>query len=711
MWSRIGLLLWCCALPLLAQQSRVQPSPSDPVFEAETVLMEVEVKVTDRQGRPVPDLKAEDFTLLENGQPQVIRTFEYVTEPGSDVLIQSEGSAPEQKPVRLNEPMQQDRLPSATTWVYVTGRVNPEDRKLVWRQMNKFLDGNLRPGVLVSIEGSDFTSQRPALEEGLREMIEGGGTPGSLPDLKAGLDGIRYGEIEYDPQYQARVDNLNGAFADLAQQQTRYFGAFFLYRYIDLVESLSVLPGKKVVVLLTGGALGTNENSDIMRRLIAEAIRARVTFYVVETPRLSAKHPYIPDATFPGYALPPGGSQRFVISSAETNHPTINLGLPPSTLSNPTGGKAAYTILGLGRVLTAASQALRGYYLIGYSPREPDSEDRRRRIRVEVRRPGVKLDYRKSHYEPVRFSRLSPTEKKIGLRHYLKHDIPFTDIPLTMAYDFFQDDDGKPVLYTSVGIHSSYLPVGKKKKRSDIRFVVLAQALDVKAEKDPLFVETNVRIRASSKYLENFQKDPSSVLHVPLEMQLAPGTYSWKVVLRDEHNGKIGSYKTQVVLPDFGGQEPSSSLLLTGCYSAAPRRPGKRRGGMEGVIGEGKRFYTDSSHTYGKGDPVYLIYDLYGVQVEEESALPETKLMLMRGQQQIDAPKVTDYQYQWSSDHPDVRYVMALDTNDLEPGGYQLLSVLPSGKEAIYRNFRVVAGKRPDLWLDPDYALMGCGIQ
>ena len=37
--------------------------------------------------------------------------------------------------------------------------------------------------------------------------------------------------------------------------------------------------------------------------------------------------------------------------------------------------------------------------------------------------------------------------------------------------------------------------------------------------------------------------------------------------------------------------------------------------------------------------------------------------------------------------------------------------MLPSGKEAIYRNFSVVADKRPDLWLDPDYALMGCGIQ
>ena len=68
--SRGCLLLWCCALPLLAQQDGPDRSPSDSVFRAETVLMEVEVKVTDKQGRPVPDLEKGDFTLLENREPQ-----------------------------------------------------------------------------------------------------------------------------------------------------------------------------------------------------------------------------------------------------------------------------------------------------------------------------------------------------------------------------------------------------------------------------------------------------------------------------------------------------------------------------------------------------------------------------------------------------------------------------------------------------------------
>ena len=252
-WRHAILLLCCCALPLLAQQENIAPSPTDPIFRTETVLMEVEVKVTDKDSQPVPDLKREDFTLLEDGEPQTIRSFEYVTVPGATKLL-----SPEQrrKPVRPGEPTSKTDLPQGTTWVYITGRVNPENCKHTRRELNKFLDETLQPGVLVSIRGGEFTSKRTQLTEGLDQLIKVEGPPASPADLDSGLDAIKYGDIEYDPDYQLRVDNLNEAFADLARQRMRYSGNFFLYQYIDLVKSLSVLPGKKIVVLLVSWCPG-----------------------------------------------------------------------------------------------------------------------------------------------------------------------------------------------------------------------------------------------------------------------------------------------------------------------------------------------------------------------------------------------------------------------------------------------------------------------
>ena len=714
-WISFLLGCYCFALPLIAQQAPVRTSPSDPIFRTETVLMEVEVKVTDKDGQPVPDLKREDFTLLENGEPQTIRTFEYVDEPPADTLEQPHTQTPRsqpQDPTRPNQITFQDTLPRGTTWVYITGQVNPEDRKRVWRHMNDFLDGSLRPGVLMSIEGSEFTSKRPALDDALRNLIERGGKPGSLADLEQGPLGARFRDIEYDPEYQATLDNANETFADLARQQIRYYGSFFLYRYIDLVKSLSVLPGKKVVILLTRGPLGGPENEDVMRRLVSQAVRSRVTFHVVEANRLSARIPWIQGVMYGGYV--DDGSHQAAIDSAATNRPILNFGLPPSMLSKPTGGKSAKDILGLGRVLAAASESLRGYYLLGYVPAAPDSKERNRKIRIRVNRANLELDYRKSYSGETPFDRLSKAEERIDLIHYIKYDVPSTDIPLTLAYDFFRGADGEPTLYASLGIHAAYLPV-RPKKKSKLRFDLLAQASDLGGKLDPVSIGQAVELPASRRYIEKFQQDPSAVLHIPIEMKLPAGHYEWKIVLRDQFTGDIGTYKTNVRVPDFAQQESSSSLLLTGCFTGPAKLVEHRKESRDaadhtlgGILADGRRFYIDSSHTYRQGDPFYLLYDLYGVQAKDERALPETRLMLLRGEDQINPPEVTVYQQEWAPGRSQVRYLLALDSKNLEPGDYQMLALLPDGNEAIYRSFTVVEDKHPDLWLDPQYALTTC---
>lgn len=62
--------------------------------EIEVNLVELPVMVTDRGGLPVTDLKESDFTVLENGKPQKITTFNYATNLpiAAGVLIDHSGS-------------------------------------------------------------------------------------------------------------------------------------------------------------------------------------------------------------------------------------------------------------------------------------------------------------------------------------------------------------------------------------------------------------------------------------------------------------------------------------------------------------------------------------------------------------------------------------------------------------------------------------------
>jgi len=51
------------------------PAQSQPAFRADTRLVEVNVVVRDRSGRPIEGLTRSDFTLFEDGQAQTIDIF------------------------------------------------------------------------------------------------------------------------------------------------------------------------------------------------------------------------------------------------------------------------------------------------------------------------------------------------------------------------------------------------------------------------------------------------------------------------------------------------------------------------------------------------------------------------------------------------------------------------------------------------------------
>jgi hypothetical protein len=69
-------------LPLLAVLCPVSPSlaqtQSDDVVRITTNLVQIDAVVT-KKGKPIKDLKAEDFEIFEDGRRQEITSFAYVS--------------------------------------------------------------------------------------------------------------------------------------------------------------------------------------------------------------------------------------------------------------------------------------------------------------------------------------------------------------------------------------------------------------------------------------------------------------------------------------------------------------------------------------------------------------------------------------------------------------------------------------------------------
>ena len=81
------LFAGACVLTLAVVQPSAQqppadpaggPPPQSPTFRGRIDAVSVDAIVTDKQGRPVTDLKAEDFEISENKKPQAIQSFKFI---------------------------------------------------------------------------------------------------------------------------------------------------------------------------------------------------------------------------------------------------------------------------------------------------------------------------------------------------------------------------------------------------------------------------------------------------------------------------------------------------------------------------------------------------------------------------------------------------------------------------------------------------------
>ena len=75
-----------------AQEPAQPPAPQPPTFRAEANLVRVDVTVVDRHGEPMSTLTADDFAVEEDGAPQAIQSFKFVSAdgqppPGDDVSL------------------------------------------------------------------------------------------------------------------------------------------------------------------------------------------------------------------------------------------------------------------------------------------------------------------------------------------------------------------------------------------------------------------------------------------------------------------------------------------------------------------------------------------------------------------------------------------------------------------------------------------------
>jgi VWFA-related protein len=668
-----ALLLLCLPLCIRAQES---------VFRSETVLMEVEVRVTGRGGVPVKDLSPKDFRLYENGELQEIRAFERVDSAGSgEAYLRVAGqNGPDLGAAASETPADQLRR---SLFLYIAARGRPPDRQSIADAIRKFLDEQLRPGVYVSMEGRPFTSNRAQLERDLAAMTgENLSAAGGMTDRIAMAL-----EDESDPMVE-EMSALNAVFGAAEGAPTlveELYGALTFYRYIRLAQTLGGFPGKKAVVLFSAGMRIDDANLDLVSRFAAEAMKARVSFYTVDTRRLSVSPEYDAESS----AAP----SRLAVEAFQDEQDGL------FTLAKSSGGKAIQNTNKLGEIFDAVLEDASEYYILGYYPKDLSRQGRFRKIRVEVDRERVRLDYRKGYYEEKEFQRMTDAEKRLELLQALELETAFTEAPLSAGFEFFRGEGEQTVLGYSVGLHPSSLPAERKGKNWEVDFSIVAQAMQAGDDHGTALEERRMRMQVPAGAYERMQSDPSARLQFVSQMLLPAGSYQWRVIVRDESTGKLGSYKALVTAPDFSAGHPASSLLITGRVEDRPKKKKKGQSEEPGPFDiETYRLSPDSDRIFRRGDPLYALYDVYGYRPDDLARPDNAKLALFRGKKRVKNIPVAAYRVAVDREASSVRYLTVLDTAKLEAGDYVLGALVPTGGKdeagLVWRRFTVIAAQR-----------------
>ncbi|HEX8474563.1 MAG TPA: VWA domain-containing protein [Pyrinomonadaceae bacterium] len=426
-------------------------TPEDEVVRITSNLVQVDAVVLDKEGRQVTDLQAEDFEVLEDGKPQPITNFSYIStqllRSPSPSASPSVASAVATKNVPPPPPALLRRAQVRRTIALVIDDLGLsfESTSQVRRSLKKFVDEQMQPGDMAAIIRTSagvgalqqFTFDKQMLHaaiERVRWYPMGNGGPS--PFLHIETDPAT-SSLRNDDGAGGRVAAVAGRLGDMDARQAsersefreELFSVGTLGALNYIVRGLRELPGRKSVVLFSDGIRlfnrvqsgnreqvasdGTNLNNnnagikgeapsgviqnnrvvEALQRLTDLATRSSVVIYTIDARGLQSLALKAEDNVS---ALSTSGLQEQLAGRRGEFYETQE-GL--IYLARLTGGFAAQNSNDLNKAIARILDEQKGYYLIGYRPGEATFDPARGRskfhdLTVRVKRPGLTVKTR-----------------------------------------------------------------------------------------------------------------------------------------------------------------------------------------------------------------------------------------------------------------------------------------------------------------------------
>jgi VWFA-related protein len=411
-------------------QSAQQTPPSQATFRSVVDVVAVDVSVVDRTGRPVDNLKPDEFTLKVDGKLRRIRSAEFVSlrriteEPETPKDYSSTSAAAPGRLIML---------------VVDQANIRKGDGKTVFRSAAKFVDslGRNDRVALQLIPGTgpivDFTANhglvKIMLERAVGTAVEADrtgrvGIAEAMAVSEALDDTAMQGVIERE----CAGDLTPGAVADCRKQldaavkqvysQTRFNTSASLLSLRQIIDRLGLTSEPKTVVLISEGIV-VGRNVGDLSWVGPHTAAAQVSLYGI---RLSAQ----------GYDVSLGRTSP----TRERDQALLADGM--DQLIGYGRGTVFSVAVNADAVFSRLALELSGYYLLSFEPGPTDRDGKVHQIAVGVTRGGASVRSRQQFSAEA-----AGSVKAVDavLIETLRSALPASDFPVKMTTFAYRDDE------------------------------------------------------------------------------------------------------------------------------------------------------------------------------------------------------------------------------------------------------------------------------
>jgi VWFA-related protein len=425
--------------PTIAPDTQQQQKPA--TIRSTTRLVQVSVVVTDKQGNPVTGLRKEDFSVLDESNPQEIAFF----------------SAESPAPVAPSQPLPKDVFtnrydlkgqdPGAVTVVLFDSlNTSPEDQGYVRQQVIKFLR-TLKPQDHVAVYAlttqllllHEFTQDSSALANAASQF-----TPKELAAYDSSHPPVFHvAALDNDVMFKKFEDAVNQTSARIADQAKANRAETTAEALTAIANHVATIPGRKNLVWVSGSfplqilveSIGAPDRAtqslDAYATQAARALnRVDMSLYPVDAQGVT---------TSPN--MKPEQQDKIDCIDCENEAPKPSPAMfsrqndrdSERLLADATGGQAFYGSNDIALAMRRAFDDRRYAYTIGFYPNNAKWNGKFRRIKVHTKIEGVKLRYRTGYYAEAEGTNREEVNAKAALQQAAMSPLDATSLGMIVT--------------------------------------------------------------------------------------------------------------------------------------------------------------------------------------------------------------------------------------------------------------------------------------